>query len=184
MQPPVSAPATAQSAQATQAIPQPFSGREFRTALGTFATGVTVITTRGADHDYGMTANAFSSVSLDPPLVLVCVISGTEGAQTIARNGVFAVNILSEQQEPISRYFSSRDRPRGREAFSEVSHRRGATGSPIVDGVAGYLDCRLAASHEAGDHVIFIGEVLALGVEPDARPLLFHGGRYRYLGEG
>jgi flavin reductase len=183
MQTPVSAPAAGQAAQPAEALQQPFSGREFRSALGTFATGVTVITTRGLDHDYGMTANAFSSLSLDPPLVLVCVISGTEGAATIARNGVFAVNILSEPQEPISRYFASRDRPRGREAFSEVSHRRGATGSPLIDGTAGYLDCRLVASHEAGDHVIYVGEVLALGVEPDARPLLFHGGRYRFLGE-
>ena len=169
--------------QPAQPLQQPFGSKEFRAALGAFATGVTVITTRGADHDYGMTANAFTSVSLDPPLVLVCVISGTEGAATIARNGVFAINVLSDQQEPISRYFASRDRPRGRAAFAQISHRRAVTGSPILDGIAAYLDCRLAASHEAGDHVIFIGEVVALGVEPEVRPLLFHGGRYHFLGE-
>ena len=157
---------------------RPFSGKEFRGALGAFATGVTVITTQGAEHAYGMTANAFSSVSLDPPLVLVCIITGTEGAATIARNAAFAVNILSAEQEAISRYFASRDRPRGRDAFAQVPHRREVTGSPILDGVAAYLDCRLAASHEAGDHVIFIGEVLALGIEPGLRPLLFHEGRY------
>jgi flavin reductase (DIM6/NTAB) family NADH-FMN oxidoreductase RutF len=90
---------------------QTFSGKEFRSTVGAFATGVTVVTTRGEEHAYGMTANAFSSVSLDPPLILVCVINPSEGAEHITRNGVFAVNILSVQQEPMSRYFASRDRP-------------------------------------------------------------------------
>jgi flavin reductase (DIM6/NTAB) family NADH-FMN oxidoreductase RutF len=160
-----------------------FSGQEFRQAVGTFATGVTVVTTRGDEHGYGMTANSFSSVSLDPPLVLVCAISGTEGSEVIARNGKFAVNILAADQEPISRYFSSKDRPRGADAFRDVSHRDGVTGCPILDGVAGHLDCTLVASHEAGDHVIFIGEVQALDMTPDVQPLLFHGGGYRLLQE-
>lgn len=162
-------------------VQQAFSSKEFRSALGAFATGVTVVTTQGTEHAYGMTANAFSSVSLDPPLVLVCVISGTEGARTIEANGVFAINILGADQEPLSRYFSSRDRPRGAEAFGAIAHRRAATGSPILDGAAAYLDCRLAASHTAGDHEIFIGEVLAIGQQPAVDPLLFHGGRYRFL---
>ena len=102
---------------------QEFGGSEFRNTVGSFATGVTVITTRGRDDVdddvYGMTANAFSSVSLDPPLVLICVISGTTGAETIERNGVFAVNVLGSHQEPISRFFSSRDRPIGQAAFAE-----------------------------------------------------------------
>src|SRR5579864_2012335 len=134
---------------------QAFSGRDFRNTVGVFATGVTVITTQGAEHPYGMTANAFSSVSLDPPLILVCVIKGTEGAESIQKNGVFAVNILCTDQEPISRYFASKDRPRGWQAFEQVSHTRAASGSPILDGSAAYLDCRLAASYDAGDHVIF-----------------------------
>lgn len=166
-----------------QAAPQVFSGKEFCEALGAFATGVTVITTQGGDHPYGMTANAFSSVSLDPPLVLVCIISGTQGSQSIAANGVFAVNILSAGQEPISRYFASRDRPRGRDAFSQIPHRQLVTGAPILDGTAGFLDCRLVASYVAGDHTIFIGEVAALGADPAAQPLLFHRGRYAALGE-
>jgi len=160
---------------------RPFNSKLFRDALGSFATGVTVITTQGAEHPYGMTANAFSSVSLDPPLVLVCVISGTEGSKWIQENGVFAVNVLGEDQEPISRYFASRDRPRGWEAFREISHSRMASGSPILDDTACYLDCRLHASHEAGDHIIFIGEVMALGVNLDVKPLLFHRGKYCYL---
>jgi flavin reductase (DIM6/NTAB) family NADH-FMN oxidoreductase RutF len=169
------------TAAETAAAPQTFSSTDFRTALGTFPTGVTVITTRSAADAYGLTANAFSSLSLDPPLVLVCVISGTEGSERIQRNGVFAVNILSSEQEPISRYFASRDRPRGQEAFSEVSHGSAVTGSPILDGVAGYLDCRLAAAHEAGDHIIFVGEVMALAVDPERPPLVFHQGRYCFV---
>ena len=158
-----------------------FSGADFRNALGAFATGITVITTQGVDHPFGMTANAFSSVSLDPPLVLICVISGTYGAQTIQRNGVFAVNILGDDHEAISRYFSAKDRPRGAEAFGEIPHHFAVTGSPILEGAAGFLDCRLHATHEAGDHLVFIGEVAALGHNPEAKPLLFHGGRYAFV---
>jgi flavin reductase (DIM6/NTAB) family NADH-FMN oxidoreductase RutF len=160
-----------------------FSGSDFRQALGAFATGVTVITTRGEDHLFGMTANAFSSVSLDPPLILVCVISGTTGAAVIEQNQRFAVNILGSHQEPISRYFASKDRPRGLEAFDEIPHSTAVTGSPVIDGAAGYLDCRLHAAHDAGDHVIFIGEVLAIAHEPNVEPLVFHGGRYRVVAD-
>lgn len=164
-----------------RAIQREFSGEEFRRTLGAFATGVTVITTHGAADAYGMTANAFSSVSLDPPLVLVCVISGTHGADTIERNAVFAVNILRDDQEALSRYFASRDRPGGRAGFAAVPHTTAVTGSPILNEAGGFLDCRLVDSHEAGDHVIFIGEVVALGVDPDSAPLLFHHGRYRLV---
>ena len=160
---------------------QTFSGKEFRSTVGAFATGVTVVTTRGEEHAYGMTANAFSSVSLDPPLILVCVINPSEGAEHITSNGVFAVNILSVDQEPLSRYFASRDRPRGQDAFAEVPHRFAASGAPILEGSAAFLDCRLHATHEAGDHLIFIGEVLELEVQDGHQPLLFHGGGYRLL---
>jgi flavin reductase (DIM6/NTAB) family NADH-FMN oxidoreductase RutF len=142
-----------------------------------------VITTRGEDHLFGMTANAFSSVSLDPPLVLVCVISGTTGAEVIEQNGMFAVNILGAHQEPISRYFASKDRPRGLQAFDEISHATAVTGCPIIAGAAGYLDCRLHAAHEAGDHIIFIGEVLAIACNTGVEPLVFHGGRYRVVSD-
>jgi flavin reductase (DIM6/NTAB) family NADH-FMN oxidoreductase RutF len=160
-----------------------FTGGDFRSVLGSFATGVTVITTSGGEHAYGMTANAFSSVSLDPPLVLCCAKSGAEGSEHIDRNGCFAVNILAAEQEPISRYFSSKDRPRGRDAFRDVPHRIGASGSPLLEGVVAYLDCTLHSSHNAGDHRIFIGEVLDLELNDTTAPLLFHGGGYRYLRE-
>ena len=160
---------------------QTFSSKEFRSTVGAFATGVTVVTTRGEEHAYGMTANAFSSVSLDPPLILVCVINPSEGAEHITRNGVFAVNILSVDQEPLSRYFASRDRPKGRDAFRDVPHRFAASGSPILEGSAAFMDCRLHTTHEAGDHLIFIGEVLELEVQDGGTPLVFHGGGYRLL---
>lgn len=176
---------TAQSvAGEPTAVEAAFSSTDFRSALGAFATGVTVITTRGdGDLAYGMTANAFSSLSLDPPLVLVCVISGTTGAEEIERNNAFAVNILGSHQEPISRYFAWRDRPRGATAFSEIPHHTAVSGCPLLKGAAAYLDCRLADKHEAGDHVIYIGEVLALGTDPTAKPLLFHGGSYCKVAE-
>jgi flavin reductase len=161
--------------------PPEFTSRDFRDVVGSFATGVNVITTQGEDHAYGMTASAFSSVSLDPPLILVCIGSSATGSEMVRRNGVFAVNILKAEQEPLSRYFASKDRPRGRDAFRGIPHRDGASGSPILEGAAGYLDCAVAAVHEAGDHLIFIGEVLELGADPDADPLLFHGGKYSLL---
>ena len=123
-----------------------FAAAEFRQTLGAFATGVTVITTRGESHDYGMTATAFSSVSLDPPLILVCVQTNVQGAEVIPANGVFAVNMLSSEQEPISNYFASKDRPRGRDAFAEIPHRELASGAPVIDGVAAFA---IAASSPA-----------------------------------
>jgi flavin reductase (DIM6/NTAB) family NADH-FMN oxidoreductase RutF len=158
-----------------------FSSRDLRNALGAFPTGVTVITTRGQTDPYGLTANAFSSVSLDPPLVLVCVIRDSQGSECIRQNGCFAVNILTDGQEAVSRYFASKDRPRGADALAQVAHRIGVSGSPILDDTVAYVDCRVHESYPAGDHVIFIGEVLALGANAEARPLLFHGGRYCFL---
>jgi 3-hydroxy-9,10-secoandrosta-1,3,5(10)-triene-9,17-dione monooxygenase reductase component len=154
---------------------------EFRNGLGAFATGVTIITTRGEDHPYAMTATAVCAVSLDPPLLLVCVNRLGRGAREIARDGAFVVNILAADQEHLSRHFASRDRPRGPEALREVAHHLAPNGSPVLDGVAGYLECVLRASHEAGDHVIFVGEVVRLAVDRTAGPLLVHHSRYRRL---
>jgi len=158
-----------------------FSSGDFRAALGAFATGVTVVTTMSDGRGYGMTVNAFSSLSLDPPLVLVCARSGTPGSVEIDRNGCFAVNILADDQEPISRYFSSRDRPTGHDAFRDVAHSVGPSGAPLIEGTVAHLDCLVAESYTAGDHEIFVGEVLSLWVDREAEPILFHGGRYRVL---
>lgn len=155
-----------------------FSSSQLRNVLGAFTTGVTIITTGRGDRASGMTANAFSSVSLDPPLVLVCIKQGGRACRDLAVGGRFAVNILSADQEALSVRFASRERLRGSEAFRDVPHRLAASGLPILEGVAAYLDCQTVASHKAGDHIIFIGEVTDLGARPDAAPLVFHGGRY------
>jgi flavin reductase len=157
---------------------QVFTGRDFRDAVGSFATGINVITTRSDEAAYGLTANAFSSVSLDPPLVLICVGSTSQGCEVITRNKAFAVNVLSHDQEPLSRFFASKDRPKGVDAFRGVPHSVAITGSPLLDGAAAQMDCRLHAAHQAGDHMIFIGEVVALNVDSEAKPLIFHGGGY------
>ena len=158
-----------------------FSGRDFRDAVGAFATGINVITTRNEENGYGLTANAFSSVSLDPPLVLICVGSTSQGCEVIQQIGAFAVNVLSDGQEPLSRFFASKDRPRGRDAFRDVPHSEAITGCPLLDGAVAQMDCRLHAAHEAGDHMIFIGAVVALNVDREAKPLVFHGGAYGVL---
>ena len=158
-----------------------FTSIDFRNTVGSFATGVTVITTRGSDHLYGMTANAFSSVSRITQTRTSGGSRDTEGSRNLASNGIFVVNVLGEPQEAISRYFAGRERPRGLEAFKDIPHREAVTGAPVIDGAAAFLDCRLAATHDAGDHLIFVGEVVALGHDPDVMPLLFHGGRYRFV---
>jgi flavin reductase (DIM6/NTAB) family NADH-FMN oxidoreductase RutF len=149
--------------------------------LRTFATGVTIVTSAGDEPPSGVTANAFTSVSLAPPLVLVCLNAASSTCRAIAGNRVFAVNVLSAEQEWLSRRFASPSRPRGWAAFSDVPHREGSSGAPILDGVACWLDCRLAGMHVAGDHIVVIGEVLAFDGDPGREPLVFHAGRYRVV---
>ena len=91
------------------------------------------------------------------------------------------MNILAAEQEPISHYFSSKERPKGRDAFSEVGHRTEVTGSPILEGALAYFDCRLLERHDGGDHTIFIGEIVAAGYREDAEPLLWYASGYRRL---
>ena len=154
-----------------------FTSEQLRRALGAFATGVTVVTTGGPAGVYGVTANSFTSVSLEPPLVLVCLRRRSPGRALIAANGAFAINVLTAEQEQLGRSFASSDRECGAGMFEGVEHRRGSTGSPILAGAA-HLECRLAGVHAAGDHVIVVGHVLALAVDPGATPLLFHAGRF------
>jgi flavin reductase len=159
------------------------SGEEFRRTVGMFATGVTVVSTNVEGVVHGMTANAFSSVSLDPLLVLVCV-DRTAGLHALLPQAQgFAVTILAAEQERLSAWFASGDRPAGQDQFEQVAWDAApVTGSPVLcDGVA-YVDCRVSQRHEGGDHSIFLGEVVDLGVlRPDADPLLYYGGRYRRL---
>ena len=148
-----------------------------------FATGVTVVSTNVDGVLHGMTANAFASVSLDPLLVLVCVDkeAGMHGLLPQAQG--FAVTVLAAEQEELSSWFASAERPGGEDQFADIAWDPApATGSPVLcDGVA-FVDCRVTERHEGGDHSIFLGEVIDLGVlREDADPLLYYGGRYRRL---
>ncbi len=149
-----------------------------RGAMRAFPTGVTVVTSHGPAGPYGMTVNSFTSVSLSPPRILFCADALGRGAGVLEANRVFAVNLLASRQHWLSQRFARRDRPRGAAAFADVEHGFAATGSPILLGVCAFLDCRIVASHLCGDHVILIGEVVALEADEDLAPLLFHGGRY------
>lgn len=153
-----------------------FDSRNFRTALGHFATGITVVTTFDGDEVHGMTANSFSSVSLEPPLVLVCVAKKNRTHQLLPETKRFAINILSEEQEAVSRYFAG-DRDEN-EPFRVLEEARAK--SPVFDGVLAWLDCSLWQTYDGGDHSIFVGEVEDLHVF-GGKPLLFFQGAYGTL---
>lgn len=153
--------------------------QEFRRVLGNFATGVTVVTTRAGTEPQGLTVNAFSSLSLDPPLVLVCIDKEAVSHPAISRSGVFAVNILAEDQEAISRRFA--DKAWEGRRFEGLRHTTAATGAPVLEGVLGYIDCTVAQAHEGGDHTIFVGRVEELKLLREAPPLLFFRGKYLQL---
>ena len=156
----------------------------FRTAMGAFATGVTVVTVRSPDGElYGMTVNAFSSVSLAPPLVLVCLGAPGRGQELVERAGVFSVNVLAESQQDVSRWFAGRRRPDDARMFDGIAVGTGATGCPVLLEAAASYDCRVDRVVAAGDHVIVIGEVAALRHAPEVQPLVFHDGGYRGLAE-
>lgn len=159
----------------------PVAGGRFRDVLGRFPTGVTVVTSAGPHGWHAVTVNSFASLSLQPPLVLVCLSSQGRSTGLITANGVFAVNILSERQVGLARRFARSERGGGRAAFADVAYRERATGCPVLAGVAGFVDCAVAATHQAGDHTIIVGQVRALGADESVRPLVFHRGRYASL---
>jgi flavin reductase (DIM6/NTAB) family NADH-FMN oxidoreductase RutF len=149
----------------------------FRRSMGRFATGVTIITTRLDDHVHGMTANAVTSLSLDPMLVLVCVDKTADTHDILARAGVFAVNILNRKQWELSNRFAKKEFD-GAHGLEDVRHGFAVTGSPIIEGAIAYLDCRTAMEHHGGDHTIFIGEVLEAKELSEDAPLVFYRGKY------
>ena len=159
------------------------AARQFRDVLGRFASGVTVVTSMSNGAPVGMTAQSFSSVSLNPPLVLFIPAKTSRAWPAIQRSGKFCVNFLAHGQEELSNTMASR----GVDKFADVAWSPAPeTGSPLLDGVLGYVDCQIHTVHEAGDHYVVIGRVLALDLtEPDAdeaQPLLFFQGKYRTTG--
>jgi flavin reductase (DIM6/NTAB) family NADH-FMN oxidoreductase RutF len=154
---------------------------EFRRTLGQFATGVTVVTVltpEGAVH--GMTANAFTSVSLEPPLVLVCVGTGARTHGLLPQQGRFGISVLREDQEAWARYFASTEQKQDAAERLGVKLRITAGGVALLVDALAQMECTLAASHTAGDHTIFVGEVES-ATAGEGRPLLFFGGRFRGL---
>ncbi|WP_069801643.1 flavin reductase family protein [Thermogemmatispora onikobensis] len=136
----------------------------FRHVLGQFATGVTVVTTRGSAGLVGLTVNAFCSVSLDPPLVLVCIDLKSRTLQAIRESRIFAINILSEGQEELARCFALPSEERYR-YFCHAPYHLGITGAPLLEGTLGFVEARLVADYPGGDHAILLGEVVALGAD-------------------
>ena len=153
--------------------------REFRDTLGRFPTGVAVVTAQGSDGPAGLTTNAFTSLSLDPPLVLVCFDRDSRTLPVVRESGRFAVNVLRAGQEDLARLFAGKaPHP---EKFEAVTHQVDH-GVPVLDDALAWLVCDLEALHPGGDHEIGIGAVTALGRDPEGEPLVFHDGSFRTLG--
>ncbi|MER6250738.1 MULTISPECIES: flavin reductase family protein [Streptomyces] len=161
----------------------PVSPAEFRAVLGNFASGVTVITAPpGEDEEgpAGFACQSFASLSLDPPLVTFMVARTSTTWPRIARAGVFCVNILGAAQGELCRSFAVS----GADKFAGVTHTPApVTGSPQLDAVPAWIDCRIQAVHTGGDHLIVVGRVVAMGAAGEGEPLLFHKGRFGRLAD-
>jgi 3-hydroxy-9,10-secoandrosta-1,3,5(10)-triene-9,17-dione monooxygenase reductase component len=156
----------------------PITDQTLRKARGLVAGGVTVVTTVHEGKLRGVTVSAFSAVSLNPPLVLICLANESESREWIAESGIFAVNILSDDQEFLSERFAARA-PIVNARFDGVPYHTAITGSPILDGSVGWYDCRVEATHDGGDHTIFVGRVEAIGFGAEGKqPLIYFANRY------
>jgi flavin reductase (DIM6/NTAB) family NADH-FMN oxidoreductase RutF len=149
-----------------------------REAMGQFATGITVLTAAG-ERWHGMTANAFTSVSLQPPLVLCCVSRTARMHDAITSAGCFGVSMLGAGQRDLARYFADRRRPNGAAQFDLVDWIPGPrTGSPLLAGALAWLECELTSAYEGGDHSIFLGHVLNACRGHGSEALVFYGGAF------
>jgi flavin reductase (DIM6/NTAB) family NADH-FMN oxidoreductase RutF len=152
-----------------------------RETMRLWTCGVTVVTTSDGQRRAGMTVSSFTSISLEPPLILVCMHKEAETTQLIAHSGVFAVSLLGEEHETASMQFAGlTDLPAGADRFYKVATTTQQTGSPVLKGAIAWLDCRVYGVHDGGTHSIYVGEVLATGREADpAWPLVWHNRAYR-----
>lgn len=168
-------PATVNDTSASSSPSAPFTSHELRGALGRFTTGVTIITTRNADGvPVGLTANSFNSVSMHPPLVLWS-LSMQAGTFAVFRNcSHFAIHVLSAEQRALAERFAAR----GVDRFADVAWREGQGGVPLLEGCVATFECASRQGVDAGDHRIFIGEVLSCAQDPERRPLVFHSGHF------
>ena len=156
------------------------TAEEFRKACGLWASGVSIVTTRDVDgKPYGLTMNAVTSLSLDPPLFLVCVDNKSDTLGAIKRSGLFCVNVLQQDQQALSNAFAKKNPDK----FADVSFEWGKTGAPLLGGRLMAIECTVTAVHEGGDHHVFIGEVQEI-TTPDGSegvPLIYFRGRYAAL---
>ena len=160
-------------------MPTPFAPRTFRSALGAFATGVTVIPTRGPKGELvGNTASSFNSVSLDPPLVLWSLSRTAYSFKSYLAADHFAVNVLREGQEEVSARFA---KALG-DKWNGMEYETWETGCPVLPGALAIFECRTAYTYQGGDHVIFVGEVVNFDHDPDGKPLVFWRGGYHRAG--
>lgn len=158
-----------------QALAPSFTPREFRSALGMFATGVTIVTTRTPDgQPVGLTANSFNSVSLDPPLVLWSLSHAAASMAAFRQGSHYAIHVLASDQKDLAERFAAR----GADRWSGIDTLTGAGGAPLIAGAAATFECFNRSRYEEGDHVIFVGEVERCACREGASPLLFHGGRF------
>lgn len=151
-----------------------FNSRDFRSALGRFASGVTVITAHHEDHTHGMTANAFVSVSLEPPLVLVSLDNRSSMHRILPGAKRYGVSVLAEDQEPLSNHFAGKPIDGLRVGFTMRD------GIPLLDGAVAHFIADIADIHPAGDHTLYLGRVIHFEWR-DSRPLLFYAGQYQRL---
>lgn len=150
---------------------------EFRAALGRFASGVTVVTTKDASGRFhGITVSAFCSVSLEPPLILVCIEKVTGSSRAIDDSGAFIVNILDRSQQALSEHFAATIP----EKFEDVTYRPGMDGIPVLDDALVSLECRVTTTYDGGDHSIYIAEVENAEIK-DGSPLVYFHGNYREI---
>jgi flavin reductase (DIM6/NTAB) family NADH-FMN oxidoreductase RutF len=157
----------------------PVDATSFRQALAQFASGITVVTTRdAAGQPLGLTVSAFCSVSLEPPLVLISLDQRSEANAGLRACGVFGLSILAEGQDAVSRLCA---RP-GPSKFADLPLRTGERGMCLVEDALAQIECEVRAAHPAGDHVLYVGEIVSIAVRP-GRPLLYHRGGYRRLAD-
>lgn len=147
-----------------------------RTALGSFTTGITIVSVRGWDGEpVGLTVNSFNSVSLEPPMVLWSLALASPNLDVVKRATHFAVNVLAEEQEPLSQRFASRIPDK----FDGVDFSEGLGGVPLLDGCRAWFECRTVARYPGGDHIILLGEVEHFRVDESREPLVYYNGAYR-----
>lgn len=160
---------------------QPIIEDQFRHIMSRFVTGVTIVTTCHNTEIHGLTCNAFCSISLSPPTVLVSISTHTRSDRLMRQSKVLAVNVLSDSQMELSNRFAGRHRDKEADRFEGFEWRTAVTGAPIFEGTQAYLDCKIVSVFESGDHTLYVAEVVASAVHDAERPLIFYRSHYLTL---